>query len=108
MGTPNIPNGLQVAAYCRSDGANPPSLDDPVNVLSVVRNGAGRYTVTFNDPIPIAERWIGITSNGFPNVFPGSQDPNGLGDDTVRFAFQSTGGVATDIPWQLIVIRIAV
>lgn len=106
MGSPNIPNGLQIAAAFQTDAATPPSLDSAVNVSGLVRDNTGIFTATFLDPIEVADRWVGITTSGFPNVFPSSQDPNGLTDTTCRIRIQTTAGAAVDVPFQFLCVRI--
>lgn len=65
MAAPNIPNSVQVHAACYINAGNPPTLrDGSANIASIVRNGAGDYTLTMGSGAGLNNRTVKLTVVG--------------------------------------------
>lgn len=103
MTQPNV-GSLAVFASGKVDGAG--ALTDGVNILGVVRNGAGDYTITLGSDLDITQGHLSLTVNQ-AGTARAQENPAGATDNTRQvLAFAGVNSaVATDTAFSFILMR---
>jgi hypothetical protein len=104
MTAPSLGPTFGLHAAGKIDGATG-ALTDGVNILSVVRNGLGDYTVTLGSAIDATARHLSLTANSAGSL---ESDPAGNTDNSLQILAKDAAGAAADVSIDLAIFRTSV
>lgn len=113
MGTPDIPNGLQIHAAAEIDDQTPPGVTGAVGIgaAGITRTGAGIWVVNLNEEIEALDRKAMLTAADAGHGYL-ALDTTVVTVSTIGVLGFIDGGAnayaAGDMNWSLMVFRVGI